>query len=79
MSDKGISAALELPDVYIYSKEMLLELSMLKRDYVKATEVITDLEDMNYVSSSLKYYKALIRQKKPNNILKYIKNLEKVD
>ena len=70
-----ISAALELPDVYVYSKKMLLELSMIKQDYIKASEVITDLEDMNYANSDVKYYKALIRQKQPNNILKYMKHL----
>ena len=70
-----ISAALELPDVYVFSKKMLLELSMIKHDYIKASEVITDLEDMNYANSDVKYYKALIRQKQPNNILKYMKHL----
>jgi len=70
-----ISASLELPDVYVYSKKMLLELSMIKHDYIKASEVITDLEDMNYANSDVKYYKALIRQKQPNNILKYMKHL----
>jgi len=38
-------------------------------------KVITDLEDMNYANSDVKYYKALIRQKQPNNILKYMKHL----
>jgi len=70
-----LSAALELPDVYVYSKKMLLELSMIDHDYIQASQVITDLEDMNYANSDVKYYKALIRQKQPNNILKYIKHL----
>lgn len=70
-----ISAALELPDVYVFSKKMLLELSMIKHDYIKASEVITDLEDMNRSNSDVKYYKALIRQKQPNNILRYMKHL----
>ena len=71
----NLSAALELPQVYIYSKKMLLEMSMLKHDYAQARIEIRDFEDMHYSTSEIKYYKALLKQKEPNNILHYIKNL----
>lgn len=71
----NLSAALELPQVYIYSKKMLLEMSMLKHDYNQARIEIRDFEDMHYSAPEIKYYKALLKQKEPNNILHYIKNL----
>lgn len=71
----NLSAALELPQVYIYSKKMLLEMSMLKHDYNQARIEIRDFEEMNYSTSEIKYYKALLKQKEPNNILHYIKHL----
>lgn len=71
----NLSAALELPEVYIYSKKMLLEMSMLKHDYAQARIEIRDFEDMHYSTPEIKYYKALLKQKEPNNILHYIKNL----
>ncbi|MBE5812621.1 MAG: hypothetical protein E7314_03100 [Clostridiales bacterium] len=71
----NLSAALELPQVYIYSKKMLLEMSMLKHDYNQARIEIRDFEDMHYSTPELKYYKALLKQKEPNNILHYIKHL----
>ena len=71
----NLSAALELPQVYIYSKKMLLEMSMLRHDYNQARIEIRDFEDMHYSTPEIKYYKALLKQKEPNNILHYIKNL----
>lgn len=71
----NLSAALELPQVYIYSKKMLLEMSMLKHDYNQAKIEIRDFEDMNYTTSEIKYYKALLKQKEPSNLLHYIKHL----
>lgn len=71
----NLSAALELPQVYIYSKKMLLEMSILKHDYNQARIEIRDFEDMHYTNSEIKYYKALLKQKEPNNILHYIKHL----
>lgn len=71
----NLSAALELPQVYIYSKKMLLEMSMLKHDYDQARIEIRDFDDMKYNTPEIKYYKALLKQKEPNNILHYIKHL----
>lgn len=71
----NLSAALELPQVYVYSKKMLLEMSMLKHDYAQAKIEIRDFEEMNYTNQEIKYYKALLKQKEPNNILHYIKHL----
>lgn len=65
-----ISAALELPDVYLYSKKLNLDLSILQKDYFTANSIINDLEYMNYKSNDMKYYKALIKQKNSQN-LKY--------
>lgn len=66
-----ISAALELPDVYLYSKKLNLDLSIMKKDYFIASGIIKDLEYMNYNSSDMKYYKALIKQKSAANVLHY--------
>lgn len=71
----NLSAALELPQVYIYSKKMLLEMSILKHDYNQAKIEIRDFDEMNYTNQEIKYYKALLKQKEPNNILHYIKHL----
>ena len=71
----NLSAALELPQVYIYSKKMLLEMSMLRHDYNQARIEIRDFEEMNYSTQEIKYYKALLKQKEPNNILHYSKHL----
>ena len=71
----NLSAALELPQVYIYSKKMLLEISMLKHDYDQARIELRDFDDMHYTNTEIKYYKALLKQKEPNNILHYIKHL----
>jgi len=65
-----ISAALELPDVYLYSKKLNLDLSILQKDYFAASGLIKDLEYMNYKSTDIQYYKALIKQKSSQN-LKY--------
>jgi len=64
------SAALELPDVYLYSKKLNLDLSILQKDYFAASGLIKDLEYMHYTSNDMKYYKALIKQKSSQN-LKY--------
>lgn len=61
-----LSATLELPDVYVYSKKMILDLSMINHDYKTAYEVIRDLDDMHYNNTDLKYYRALIKQKNKN-------------
>ena len=66
-----LSAALELPDVYLYSKKLNLDLSIMKKDYFVASGIIKDLEYMNYNTNDMKYYKALIRQKSSENVLKY--------
>lgn len=66
-----LSAALELPDVYLYSKKLNLDLSIMKKDYFVASGIIKDLEYMNYKASDMKYYKALIKQKSSENLLKY--------
>ena len=66
-----LSAALELPDVYLYSKKLNLDLSIMKKDYFGASGIIKDLEYMNYHTSDMKYYKALIKQKSSENLLKY--------
>ena len=66
-----LSAALELPDVYLYSKKLNLDLSIMKKDYFVASGIIKDLEYMNYKTSDMKYYKALIKQKSSENLLKY--------
>ncbi len=66
-----LSAALELPDVYLYSKKLNLDLSIMKKDYFVASGIIKDLEYMNYSTSEMKYYKALIKQKSSENLLKY--------
>jgi len=66
-----LSAALELPDVYLYSKKLNLDLSIMKKDYFVASGIIKDLEYMNYKASDMKYYKALIKQKSSENVLKY--------
>lgn len=66
-----LSAALELPDVYLYSKKLNLDLSIMKKDYFVASGIIKDLEYMNYHTSDMKYYKALIKQKSSENLLKY--------
>ncbi len=58
-----LSAALELPDVYVYSKKLNLDLSMIKKDYFVASGIINDLEYMQYKNPDIKYYKALIKQK----------------
>ena len=71
----NLSAALELPQVYIYSKKMLLEMSMQKHDYDQARIELRDFDDMKYTTPEIKYYKALLKQKEPNNILHYIKHL----
>lgn len=71
----NLSAALELPQVYIYSKKMLLDMSMAKHDYAQAKIEIRDFDDMHYTNQEIKYYKALLKQKEPNNILHYIKHL----
>lgn len=71
----NLSAALELPEVYVYSKKMLLEMSMLKHDYDQAKIELRDFDDMKYSTPEIKYYKALLKQKEPNNILHYIKHL----
>jgi hypothetical protein len=71
----NLSAALELPQVYVYSKKMLLEMSMLKHDYDQAKIEIRDFDEMHYTAPEIKYYKALLKQKEPNNILHYIKHL----
>jgi len=65
-----ISAALELPDVYLYSKKLNLDLSIIQKDYFTANSLINDLEYMHYDSNDMKYYKALIKQKNSQN-LKY--------
>lgn len=69
-----LSAALELPDVYLYAKKMGLELAVLKHDYSEAHNIVNDLEDMHYSNNDLKYYKALIKQKNKPHILKRIPN-----
>jgi len=66
-----LSAALELPDVYLYSKKLNLDLSIMKKDYFVASGIIKDLEYMNYHTSDMKYYKALIKQKSSENLLRY--------
>ena len=66
-----LSAALELPDVYLYSKKLNLDLSIMNKDYFVASGIIKDLEYMNYNTSDMKYYKALIKQKGSENVLKY--------
>lgn len=66
-----LSAALELPDVYLYSKKLNLDLSIMKKDYFVASGIIKDLEYMNYKTNDMKYYKALIKQKSSENVLKY--------
>jgi len=66
-----LSAALELPDVYLYSKKLNLDLSIMKKDYFVASGIIKDLEYMNYHTSDMKYYKALIKQKRSENLLRY--------
>lgn len=66
-----LSAALELPDVYLYSKKLNLDLSIMKKDYFVASGIIKDLEYMNYKTSDMKYYKALIKQKSSENLLRY--------
>lgn len=71
----NLAAALELPQVYIYSKKMLLDMSMQKQDYDQARIEIRDFEDMNHSTPEIKYYKALLKQKEPNNLLRYIKHL----
>lgn len=71
----NLSAALELPQVYVYSKKMLLEMSMLKHDYDQAKIELRDFDEMHYTTPEIKYYKALLKQKEPNNILHYIKHL----
>ena len=58
-----LSAALELPDVYVYSKKLNLDLSIIKKDYFVASGIIKDLEYMQYKNPDIKYYKALIKQK----------------
>lgn len=58
-----LSAALELPDVYVYSKKLNLDLSIIKKDYFVASGIIKDLEYMKYKNPDIKYYKALIKQK----------------
>ncbi|MBP3283920.1 MAG: hypothetical protein J6M02_00275 [Clostridia bacterium] len=63
-----ISAALELPDVYLYSKKLNLDLSILQKDYFTASGLIKDLEYMHYNSNDMKYYKALIKQKSSQNL-----------
>lgn len=68
-----LSAALELPDVYLYSKKLNLDLSIMKKDYFVASGIIKDLEYMNYKTSDMKYYKALIKQKSSNNIIQHYK------
>lgn len=64
-----LSAALELPDVYLYSKKLDLDLSILRKDYFAASGIIKDLEYMNYKSNDLKYYKALIKQRGTQNLM----------
>ena len=54
-----LSAALELPDVYVYSKKLNLDLSIIKKDYFVASGIIKDLEYMQYKNPDIKYYKAL--------------------
>lgn len=66
-----LSAALELPDVYLYSKKLNLDLCILKKEYFVASGIIKDLEYMNYNTSDMKYYKALIKQKSTENLLSY--------
>jgi len=66
-----LSAALELPDVYLYSKKLNLDLSIMKKDYFVASGIIKDLEYMNYHTNDMKYYKALIKQKSSENLLRY--------
>lgn len=66
-----LSAALELPDVYLYSKKLNLDLSIMKKDYFVASGIIKDLEYMNYNTNDMKYYKALIKQKSSENLLRY--------
>ena len=66
-----LSAALELPDVYLYSKKLNLDLSIMKKDYFVASGIIKDLEYMNCNTNDMKYYKALIKQKGSENVLRY--------
>jgi len=68
-----LSAALELPDVYLYSKKLNLDLSIMKKDYFVASGIIKDLEYMNYKTNDMKYYKALIKQKSSNNMIQQYK------
>lgn len=63
-----LSAALELPDVYVYSKKLNLDLSIIKKDYFVASGLIKDLEYMQYKSPDIKYYKALIKQRSCENL-----------
>jgi hypothetical protein len=58
-----LSAALELPDVYVYSKKLNLDLSIIKKEYFVASGIIKDLEYMQYKNPDINYYKALIKQK----------------